>query len=112
MAAELLFVAMVSEGDAAVRALGDEAAEGALEGRGVAAPVQEQNDLLLAIESLADGFFELRREDGNPFSGAHRLAHIDDADDRHLFVIGPFQQFQQRILALFAVVEAFHRWGG
>ena len=85
------------------------AAERALQRGGVAAPVQEQDDLLLAFEPLGDGLLELRREDRNAFALAQRLAHVHDAHHRHLLVVGPLEHLQQRVFALGAVVVALHR---
>ncbi len=112
VAAELLLVAMVSQRDAAIRAFGHEAAERALQRGGIAAPVQEENDLLLPLHPPGNGLFELRREDGHHFARAHGLAHIHDAHDGHLLVVGPLGQLEQRVFALAAVVIAFQRGRG
>src|SRR5262249_52447565 len=87
VAGELLFKAMVGEGDAAIRAAANVTALRALQGSGIAAPVQKQNGLFTALESLRNSFFELRREDRNTLFLSRSLAHVHDADLRHLLII-------------------------
>ncbi len=79
---------------------------------GIAAPVQEQNDLLASFEALSDGLLELRREDRDCASWAQGLAHVHDAHDRHFLVVGALQQLQQFVLAPGAVVKTLHRGSG
>ena len=86
-------------GDAAVGALGDVAAEGALQGGGEAAPVEEEDGLFFAFEALGDGFLELRGKDGRAFAEAGGLAEVHDADDGHLDVVDAFEHFEEGVFA-------------
>ena len=113
--AELLFLPVKREREAAIRTLNDLAALRALQRRRIAAPVQKQNRLLAAFEPLGDGFLELRRKNRDAFLSAllgRGLAHVHDADVRHFLVVHALRQFEQRVFALFAIVITFQRRRG
>ena len=102
---------MISKGEAAIRAAGHITAYGTLQRGGVATPIQEENDLLVAFQALGNAFFELRRKNRHtPF--ALGLAHVHDANERHFFVIGALGQVQQGVFAFAAIVKAFQRRSG
>src|ERR1041385_5172785 len=112
MATELLILAMIGEGDAAVRAASDKTAARALKRSRVAAAIKKENDLLLPFEPLRDAFVKLWGKDRDELVLAQGLAHVDHADDGHFFVIGPLGHFEQRVLLFERIVIAFQRRSG
>ena len=111
MAAEFLVLPMISEREAAIGTSRDVATKRALQGGGIAAPIQKQDGLLASIKALGDGLFELGRKYGNRASLPHRLAHIHNAHDRHFLVVGPFEHLEKSVFSPGAVIKTFQGRG-
>ena len=106
VAGEFLFPPVVGEGHTAIRALGDVAAERALQGGAVPPAVEEEDGLFLPFQPLLDRLLELGRKDRNPLAAAGGVAHVHDAHMRHFLVIHPLGHFEQFVFAALAIMEA------
>ena len=109
VAHQLLRGAMVGQRHAAIRALGNEAAVGALQRRRPTAPVEEEHHLLFFLEPLQDRLAQLRRENTDALLLARHTAHIDHAHERHVYVVHPLGEREQAVLAPLHVVVTLHR---
>jgi hypothetical protein len=100
---------MIRQRERAIRAFANMTTLLALQRRRIAAPVEKQNRLLALLQPLRDGFLELRRKNQRALLFARRLPHVHHAHKGHLLVVHALGQFQQRVLALLAVVITLQR---
>ena len=109
MALQRLVGAVVGERHAAMRALLHVAAFAAQHARGIAAPVDEENRLLLSLESLVHVVDEQARQ-GDESALPHELdAHVDDLNVRHLLVVDAAQQQVDPVFARADVGDGLER---
>ena len=104
-------------GDAAVLALDGLAAGFAGEGGVEAAAVDEEDDLLAALEAVGDGEAEFFGEAGGVGGGdagafAAGQAHVHDADEGEFFAVGAVLHAQELVLAAAGVFEGLEAGGG
>ena len=102
---------MEGKRDAAIRAHFHMAALRTLKRGGIAAAIEEDDRLLVAIDARLDGFDQTRcNEDGRIalFGGAN----IEDMRHRHLALLDALEQFDQAVLTLLRVVVRFERGRG
>src|SRR5262245_62111494 len=97
MTKEPLRGAMVGEGDAAIGTFGNETAFRALQRRRPTPPIEKEDDLFLAFESLEDGLLQAAGKNGNALFRPRFLPHVDDAHDRQALVVDPAGHIQERI---------------
>ncbi len=104
--------AVIGERDAAVGAFRDEAAFRAEHVGGVAAAIEEEDDLFFFLEAGVDCVAEFAREDEKTFLADDFLAHVDDAHDGHFLVVNADGERRERVAAALGVVKGFERGGG
>jgi hypothetical protein len=80
-----------------------------LERTRVAAPIQKQDRLFLPFEPPCDRFLELRRKNRRATLLAHLQAHIDDANNRHFFIVRACRHRQQSVFAALGVIKTLER---
>ena len=98
---------VVGVGEAAVLAGGDVAAFGAHELGGEAAAVEEEDGLLGLVESVVDEILESSGEDLRLSGDGGLLGHVDELDGGHGSDFDASEEFDEPVLADFAVVVAF-----
>jgi hypothetical protein len=83
-----------------------------LERGGIAAPVEEQHDLLLPIETRLDALLQRLGENRRTLRFACLVAHVHDPDQRKLAIIDSGGHLEQGILPALGVVVTLHRGSG
>src|SRR5258706_1110884 len=111
MAAELLGLTMIGEGDTAVRTLGHVPAIRALQGGRITATIEEENRLLFSLQPSCDRLLQFFGENRSALLFSVFFAHVDDTHNRHSLFVDPRGQLEQAVFAAFDVVEALHRGG-
>lgn len=137
VASQFIGVFVVGEGDVAVWAIEDVAAEEALNEGGEAAPVEKDHGLFVFLERVFQGIFELRRDqarfEGEDITGdggrvrtgrvliggrvcrcarlRYLRAHIDDGDFGHGACLWPSCEHQEGRFILERARIGFEGWG-
>src|SRR5262249_37557084 len=75
-------------------------------------PVQKQNRLLAFLQSIGNGLRQFFGQNGGFLFLPSLLAQIDNAHERHLFLVHALRQRHEAVLSDRRVVITLQRWRG